>query len=182
MEKRDEDLILEYQHGDNQALEELFARYKKPIFNFALRILSNRADAEDITGEVMLILFTKAHTYDPRPDAKFSTWLFTIARNKSINASRKKRPRSMSEPPEGTCVHNPGGELGKKEFFVRLDGALQTLPAAQRRAFVLAEFEKLPYAEIALIERTRIGTIKSRINRAKRKLRLVLDDLAGGVE
>ena len=87
----------------------------------------------------------------------------------------------MSELPESTNLHNPADEFAKEEFFARLDGALQALPSAQRRAFVLAEFENLPYAEIALIEGARTGTIKSRINRAKKKLRSVLEDFAGGV-
>ena len=66
-----------------------------------------------------------------------------------------------------------------KEFFDVLDDKLQALPLRQRRAFVLAEFEKLSYEQIAQIEGARIGTIKSRINRAKKKLRSALKDLIG---
>ncbi len=87
----------------------------------------------------------------------------------------------MSELPERANPRRAGHELAKEEFLGRLDGALQTLPPAQRRAFVLAEFEQLPYAEIAQIEGARTGTIKSRIHRAKEKLRLALKDFAGGV-
>ena len=87
----------------------------------------------------------------------------------------------MSELPEGINPCNPSEELAKTEFFCRLDRELQALPSAQRRAFVLAEFEKLSYEEIAQIEGARIGTIKSRINRAKRKLRSALKDFAGGI-
>ena len=79
----------------------------------------------------------------------------------------------------GTLPENPDSftstdSLVKQEFFDRLDQILQTLPAKQKTAFVLAEFEKLPYEQIAQIEGVRIGTIKSRINRAKKKLRLAL--------
>ena len=82
MARHDEELIIEYQQGSEEAFEMLFQRYKKPILNFALRILGNRADAEDITADVFLIRFTKKNLY--KPDAKFSTWLFTVARNACI--------------------------------------------------------------------------------------------------
>jgi RNA polymerase sigma-70 factor (ECF subfamily) len=87
----------------------------------------------------------------------------------------------MSEPPEKSNPHNPSDDMAKKEFHDRLDKTLQTLPSRQRRAFILAEFEKLPYVEIAQIEGTRLGTIKSRINRAKTKLRTALEEFGGDI-
>jgi RNA polymerase sigma-70 factor (ECF subfamily) len=71
--------------------------------------------------------------------------------------------------------------MARKELYDRLDKTLQALPSRQRRAFILAEFEKLPYAEIAQIEGTRLGTIKSRINRAKQKLRIALKEFGGDI-
>jgi RNA polymerase sigma-70 factor (ECF subfamily) len=136
--------------------------------------------SEDIAQEVFLAAYEKLSSFDPAC-SKFSTWLFTIARNKSINALRKKRARAMSELPERSNSRHAGDELVKEEFFGRLDRALEALPAAQRRAFVLAQFEQLPYAEIAQIEGARIGTVRSRISRAKERLRSALEDFAGGV-
>jgi len=178
---QDTEVIRQVLQGDVESFRFLVERYERPIIRMIRNVTGDAEGCEDIAHDVFLAAYRKLSSFDPAC-SRFSTWLFTIARNKSINAFRKKRPRSMSKLPDRPCVHNPGGELGKKEFFVRLDGALQALPVAQRRAFVLAEFEKLPYAEIAMIERTGIGTIKSRINRAKRKLRLVLEDFAGGAE
>ncbi|NQT01403.1 MAG: sigma-70 family RNA polymerase sigma factor, partial [Planctomycetes bacterium] len=105
--------------------------------------------------------------------------LFTIARNKSINTLRKKRPLSMSELPQNSDAHNPSDELAEREFFDELDAGLglEALPSAQKRAFVLVEFENLSYAEIAQIEGVRIGTIKSRINRAKKKLAKAMKEI-----
>ncbi len=88
----------------------------------------------------------------------------------------------MSELPETANRHDPVEELATEELLARLATALQASPAAQPGAFVLAEFEKMSYAEIALIEGARTGTIKSRINRAKKKLRSILEDFAGGVQ
>ena len=89
MEKQDKELIFEYQQGKIEAFEALFQKYKLRILNFALRILGNRADAEDVTGDVFLTLFQKKDQYKPK--AKFSTWLFTIARNFCISRIRKRK-------------------------------------------------------------------------------------------
>jgi RNA polymerase sigma-70 factor (ECF subfamily) len=86
----------------------------------------------------------------------------------------------MSELPEKTDSRNPSDNVAQQEFFDKLDTQLQALPSRQRRAFVLAEFEKLPYEQIAQIEGAKIGTIKSRINRAKAKLRSALSNLYEG--
>ena len=176
----DMEVIRRVLQGDAESFRFLVERYERPIVRMIRNVAGDMESCEDIAQDVFLAAYRKLSSFDPAC-SNFSTWLFTIARNKSINASKKKRPRSMSEPPGITNRHNPGDELAKEEFFARLDRALQALPSAQRRAFVLAEFEKLPYAEIALIEGARTGTIKSRISRAKKKLRSVLEDFAGGV-
>ena len=87
----------------------------------------------------------------------------------------------MSNLPENQDSSTASDKLAQKEFFERLDDALQRLGGKQKRAFVMAEFEKLPYEQIAQIEGVRIGTVKSRINRAKKKLRAVLEDLKGDI-
>ncbi len=166
--------------GDIESFRLVVERYEGPIVRMVRNMTADRESSEDIAQEVFLAAYKKLSSFDPAC-SNFSTWLFTIARNKSINALRKKRVRSMSELPERANPRRAGHELAKEEFFSRLDRALQTLPPAQRRAFVLAEFEQLPYAEIAQIEGARTGTIKSRIYRAKEKLRLALKDFAGGV-
>ena len=120
-----------------------------------------------------LTAYKKLSFFDPHRSS-FATWLFTIARNKSINAAKKKKPISMNNLPENLDSSTPTDILTHKELFDLLDRVLQRLPIRQKTAFVLAEFDKLPYEQIAQIEGTRIGTIKSRINRAKKKLRLAL--------
>jgi RNA polymerase sigma-70 factor (ECF subfamily) len=131
---------------------------------------------EDIAQDVFFAAYKKLSRFDPHRSS-FSTWLFTISRNKTLNVLKKKKPLSMSQPPQIPDSRNPSSDLSKKEFFDDLDRILQSLPARQKTAFVLAEFEKLPYIEIAQIEGVRVGTIKSRINRAKNKLRSALKDL-----
>jgi RNA polymerase sigma-70 factor (ECF subfamily) len=144
-----------------------------------IRNITNSVDtSEDIAQDVFLTAYKKLASFDPAR-SNFSTWLFTIARNKSLNALKRKKPLLMSELPEKSNPHNPSDDMARKEFYDRLDQTLQALPSRQRRAFIFAEFEKLPYEKIAQIEGTRLGTIKSRINRAKKKLRTALKEFGG---
>ena len=89
MDQSDEEIMLDFQAGNQEGIGMIFDRYKNRILNFCLRILGNRADAEDVTADVFLALFSKRYRYDP--NAKFSTWLFTVARNGCITRLRKKK-------------------------------------------------------------------------------------------
>lgn len=162
--------------GDTESFRLIVERYEKPIVRMIRNIINNRESCEDIAQDVFFTAYRKLASFDPAR-SNFSTWLFTIARNKSINVIRKKRPVSMSELPHNSDAHNPSDELAEREFFDKLDTGLEALPSAQKRAFVLVEFENLSYAEIAQIEGVRIGTIKSRINRAKKKLAKALKEI-----
>jgi len=162
--------------GDIECFRVIVERYERPIARMIRNIINNRESCEDIAQDVFFTAYRKLAFFDPSR-GNFSTWLFTIARNKSINALRKKRPLSMSELPHNSDRHNPSDELSEREFFDELDAGLEALPSAQKRAFVLAEFEELSYEDIAQIEGVRTGTVKSRINRAKKKLAKALKEI-----
>jgi len=172
------EIVHQVLEGDIESFRLLLARYEKPVMRMVRNITYDTESCEDIAQDVFLTAYKKLASFDP-DCCSFSTWLFTIARNKSLNALKKKKPLSMSDLPEKSNPHNPSDDMAEREFFDRLDKTLQALPSRQRRAFILAEFEKLSYAEIAQIEGTRLGTIKSRINRAKKKLRTALGAFAG---
>ena len=159
--------------GDVESFRQLVQRYEKPVIRMIKNLIDDHHICEDIAQDVFFTAYRKIKSYDPAR-SNFSTWLFTIARNKSLNVVKKKRPSAISSLPENSDTSAPTDTLIQQEFFDRLDKALQNLPAKQKTAFVLAEFEKLQYEQIAQIEGVRIGTIKSRINRAKKKLRLAL--------
>ncbi len=169
-------VIRQVLEGDIESFRLIVERYERPIARMIRNIINNRESCEDIAQDVFFTAYRKLASFDPAR-GNFSTWLFTIARNKSINALRKKRPLSMSELPQNSDRHNPSDELAEREFFDELDAGLEALPSAQKRAFVLAEFEELSYEDIAQIEGVRIGTIKSRINRAKKKLAKALKEI-----
>jgi len=166
--------------GDIDSFRLLVHRYQRPVIKMIKNIIDDHHICEDIAQDVFLTAYKKLPSFDPAR-SNFSTWVFTIARNKSINAAKKKRALSMSNLPENSDSSTPSDNLTQQEFYYRLDQVLLTLPTKQKTAFVLAEFEKLPYEQIAQIEGVRIGTIKSRINRAKKKLRAALKNLEGDI-
>ena len=162
--------------GDIESFRHIVEMYERPIVRMIRNLINNRETCEDIAQDVFFTAYRKLASFDPAL-SNFSTWLFTIARNKSINAMKKKRPVLMSELPHNSNGHNPSDELAEREFFDKLDAGLEVLPSAQKKAFVFAEFENLSYEEIAQIEGVRTGTIKSRINRAKKKLAKALKEI-----
>jgi RNA polymerase sigma-70 factor (ECF subfamily) len=103
--------------------------------------------------------------------ASFATWLFTIARNKCFNAMKRRRPQLVQLLPERADCRTPDFCLSEKEWFEQLDAALDALPFEQEAVFVLAEIHELPLEEIGQIEGVPLGTVKSRLSRAKEKLR-----------
>ena len=165
-------------NGEIDLFRALVERYQKPILRLINNLINNQHACEDIGQEVFLAAYKNLSSFDPACSS-FSTWLFTIARNKSLNAMKKKNVLTLADLPENHDPQTPSNDLELNDFFLELDRQLITLPARQRVAFTLAEVEGLPYEEIAQIEGARLGTIKSRINRAKKKLRRALKDFGG---
>ncbi len=166
--------------GDTEAFRLVVERYAPAVTRMILNVMSDSHTCEDLAQEVFLTAYAKLRMFDPAR-SQFSTWLFTIARNKAVNAAGRKKPRYMADPPEPADANDPETTVEKKELLAALDRAVQALPLNQRTAFVLAEFEQLPYEQIAQIEGVRLGTVKSRINRAKAKLMEVLSQFAGDI-
>ncbi|MHC4206699.1 MAG: RNA polymerase sigma factor, partial [Planctomycetota bacterium] len=162
--------------GETESFRLLIERYQKPVIRMIANLINDRHICEDIAQEVFLAAYKKLPSFDPARSS-FSTWLFTIARNKSINVMKKRKILSVSNPPENPDCSEPGDSLIRNELFVKLDRALKSLSPKHRRALILSEFEALPYEQIAQIEGVRIGTIKSRINRAKHNLKSALGDI-----
>jgi RNA polymerase sigma-70 factor (ECF subfamily) len=175
VEIEDRELVSRVLAGQTDDFRVLVNRHQQSIFRFASGLLPNREDAHDVTQDVFLAAFANLSSYRSAC-ADFSTWLFTIARNRCINLLKRSRPLALDNPSlveDVTSVDT----LASQELWQQLDRALAALPVEQRSAFLLAEVEELPYAEIAQIERTSLGTVKSRIHRAKQRLRSLLEPL-----
>jgi RNA polymerase sigma-70 factor (ECF subfamily) len=193
----DESLMLRYRDGDVRAFELLVTRHRKPLFNFILRFVRDTAQAEDVTQETFLRLIKGAEAYERQ--AKFTTWLYTIARNLCVDASRRGKHRkaaSLDAPigdDDGATLLDlvPDGGAGvdrqaqSRELAVRLKAALESLPDEQREIFLLREVADLQFNEIASVVGCPENTVKSRMRYALEKLREALEeyrDLARAVQ
>lgn len=172
MKFEDQELVRRVVAGNTDDFRGLVERHQQAVFRFAFGLLGNREEAQDVAQEAFIAAYTNLSRYDSSR-AAFSTWLFTIARNRCINWLKRNRPVALATPDaiQDRPLTDP---LGRQELSQQLDDALAALPIEQRSAFALAEIEELPYTEIARIEQTNVGTVKSRIHRAKQRLQILL--------
>ncbi|MES2459535.1 MAG: sigma-70 family RNA polymerase sigma factor [Armatimonadota bacterium] len=192
----DPDALLVRQHlsGDPKAFEQLFRRYQTPIFNLVTRMVRGE-DAYDLTQDVFLKALRSLKTF--RGDAKFSTWLFTIARHTCLNHIRHKAV-IIEDSIEGQQEDHPGGgtELidhtmnvsrlcETRELQRIVDDVLATMPPEARLLLILRDFEQLSYDEISHVTELSIVNVKSKIHRArlafKKRFQPYLELLEGGV-
>jgi len=172
----DEKLILRFQEGDINAYNELVKRYKDRLFNFVLRYFNNAEQAEDVVQDTLIKLYTHASYY--KNIAKFSTWIFTIAKNNALTELRKnKRKKTDSlwtDDGQVIDINSKEESLDSKvqnEIAIdQLNKFLDEIPENFRMAVVLRDFQELSYEEISKILEIPIGTIKSRINRGRIQL------------
>lgn len=176
----DEELMRRTQDGDKQAFSLLYERYSGSVLSYLYRMLGSVEDVESIGQEVFLRAFRFAATY--RYPQKFSTWLFTIARNLAINHSRRRRRspvKSITELNlEGVDMsgdpYDVAGratdDVEKREEIARVLKALDDLPTDQKEVIVLGVFQDLSYAQMEEITGTKAVTLRSRMFHGLKKL------------
>ena len=187
----DEMLMVRYQRGERKAFVELVRRHNRPIYNFVLRQLRVPSLAEDVTQDVFMRLVQNAAEF--KHEARFLTWLYTIARNLCIDQLRKqshRRHASLDQaaapqseaPPLGETVADPNPQTSAEhnalsaEVRSSIVKAVDSLPDDQREVFLLREVASLPFRDIAEITGVGENTVKSRMRYALEKLRLDLDE------
>jgi len=161
--------------GDQYAMEELIELWKMPMFRFFLRSLNHHEDAEDLTQRVFIRIYRSAERY--LPHAKFSTWIFTIARNLLIDEikKRKRRPQMVFDE-----YIERAGEVGggrSAELTEILMKQLDTIPENHRTALLLRVQRELSYREIAEVMQSTEASVKTWIHRARLDLRKSLSNL-----
>jgi RNA polymerase sigma-70 factor, ECF subfamily len=187
----DEELMAAYQKGDVDAFAELATRHEKRLWNFLRRFVKDKATAEDLLQEVFLRVVKSAA--DWQPSAKFSTWLFTIARNLCTDQARRaefRQAESLDQPKSGESdsglrridrVADDSGnaetEVAGREIAVLVDRAVGELPVEQREVFLMREVMDMSFAEIAAQVGASEPTVKSRMRYALQRLRAALGDL-----
>ncbi|MBP9903028.1 MAG: sigma-70 family RNA polymerase sigma factor [Verrucomicrobiota bacterium] len=179
-------LMLRARQGDGGAFTELVEKYKQPVLNLAFRTLRDLTEAEDLAQNVFVQVWKAAPRYEPT--AKFSTWLFTIARNLCLNEIRRRsrhpaesldqtRDDADDQPlyqVEDKRVAPATEELLRGELVEKVDAALAGLPENQRTALLLCRQEDLSYEEIAAVLGCSLSATKSLIHRARETLKLQL--------
>jgi len=184
----DEALMLRYAQGDAAAFDVLYARHRGGVFRYLLRQLSgNRAAAEELFQDVWMNLIGARDRY--RVEAKFTTWLYTMAHNRLIDHYRRHRPLELvsldgsggedDDPPEVAAppTAQPDRVVQARQQAARLLALLDALPAAQREAFLLQEEGGLTLEEIARVTGSDREAVKSRLRYAMDKLRRGIGEL-----
>jgi RNA polymerase sigma-70 factor (ECF subfamily) len=176
-------LMLRVKRGDTQAFAGLVDKYKQPVVNFVCRMLRDETEAEDLAQNVFVQVYKSAHRY--RVSARFSTWLFTIARNLCLNEIRRRsrHPAESLDAPHPEHDDQPLHQFEDKETSLppdallhgelaqKIEQALAELPENQRTAILLCRQDDLSYEEIADILDCSLSATKSLIHRGRETLK-----------
>lgn len=177
-------LMLRVREGDRDAFESIVEKYKQPVMNLVYRTLRDLTEAEDLAQHVFLQVYKSAHRYEVT--AKFSTWIFTIARNLCLNEIRRRsRHPAESMDREGDDEHparqiedgaafSPPDALMQRELGEKIDEAVNALPEKQRTALLLCRQEDSSYEDIAKVLGCSVSATKSLIHRARETLKETL--------
>jgi RNA polymerase sigma-70 factor (ECF subfamily) len=182
----DSGVVAAYLGGRAQAFQELVERYQKRLLNFVYRTIGDRERAEDLVQEVFIRVHRHLHRFDQ--NKKFSTWIYTIASNLAKNELRNRsrnplvlfqamkktweadhRPLQFEDP-----HHRPDDLYRQRHLRELVEWAITQLPEHHREVFVLRELEGRAYEDIAEIANCNLGTVKSRLNRARNRFAQVI--------
>ena len=178
--QEDDRLIRQTLAGESTAFESLIGKYQNRLFHSMTQVLRNSTDAEDIVQEAFVKAFTKLSTF--RGGSQFYTWLYRIAHNSAISQIRKRKPTESIDYDESGMANNlegdavaPSQRLEQQEQHQQLSDALDRLKEEQRSVLVLREIEGLDYDAIAEILSVPVGTVRSRLHRARTQLKEELE-------
>lgn len=183
----DEDLIQSFQEGEVFAFDEIVKRYKDPLMNFVYRFLGDAVESEDVVQETFLRVFKNKHAY--KRIAKFSTWIYTIAGNLAKTELRKRKKRNIHSISEigfedkdyeiSDESQSPEKKTNTRMYDDIIQHEIKQLSPKFREVIILRDIQELSYEEISKIIDIPLGTVKSRVNRARlrlqEKLRFLLD-------
>jgi len=182
----DNDVVARFLDGDERAFQELVERYQVRLLNFIYRTIGDRERAEDLVQEVFLRVYRHIHRFDR--SKKFSTWVYTIASNLAKNElrNRARNPLVLFQTIKGNWEDEdkplqfedpkPGPEKIYEQHRIRelVENGMTTLPEHHQQVLELREIQGLKYEEIAELTDCTLGTVKSRLNRARNALAAVI--------
>ena len=155
-------LVSAIRAGDQNAMAALYDRYSSIVYSVALRVLGDTGAAEDVQQDVFMQLWRNPGTFDASR-GNLGAWLAVIARNRAIDALRKRKPEDDVEDVVLSVVPDMAAEADRSRIAVKVRELLAAMPAAQRTALEMAYYEGLTHTEIAAKTGEPLGTIKTRI-------------------
>ena len=172
----DGDLVARSKTGDHAAFGQLVHKYQGRVYNLCRHMIPDADDAQDAAQDTFLKAYVGLRTFEPR--SAFYTWLYRIAVNTCLDHRRKSRPRLLEDPSATDDLPSPQPSPDRlyqsRETGRLIETALQRLPKKLQAVIVLKEIEGLSYEEIAKTLSASVGTVKSRIARAREELRKIL--------
>lgn len=169
----DAEALEQCRRRESGGLQVLFERYHEKVFRLAFGLLGGREEAEDAVQDIFIKVFHKADRFDGR--AGFSTWLYRLATNHCLDVLRRRKFRVFWSELQWKREPDRRAETSGDPFLQKtLQNALQSLPPLFRACLLLHEVEERPYEEIAAILEVPVGTVKSTLYRAKKKMREAL--------
>jgi RNA polymerase sigma-70 factor (ECF subfamily) len=176
----DAELVRRARRGEETAFLLLYERFRKGVFGFAFRLLGSRAAAEDVMHDCFASVIANFHRFDP-DRASLRTYLYAAARNLARKHLRDPDNDAPGELPEGLeAAPGPLDQLLDRELCDVVRTAVGDLPPVQREVLLLCEYEELSLAEIAAVVSADVGTVKSRLHRARANLRRMLAPYLNG--
>jgi len=169
----DELTLRRAQRGDERAWRDLVARYQQPIHALVWRLLVGRSRhrVEDLVQETFVRVLRALPGFDPEGSASLSTWMLTIATRLALNELRRAEPERLDAVDEPAGPARTETELERRRLGAAIARGVASLPEGQRAVFVLRDYHDLDYADIAGILEIDLGTVKSRLARARAALR-----------
>jgi RNA polymerase sigma-70 factor (ECF subfamily) len=169
-EQDDAALLASVQRGEESAMASLFDRYSKVVYSVALRVLRDPASAEDVLQEVFMQIWRNPNGFIATRGS-LGGWLAVVARNRSIDALRRKRPSEQVDDMELASNYNLANEAERNSLMEKARGVIRLLPMEQRKTLEMAFFDGLTHSEIAEMTGDPLGTVKTRIRSALTSLR-----------
>ena len=190
--KTDAELVASARQGSQDAYRELVKRFERPVYSLVVRMVQDSATAEDLAQEVFVKAFRRLDTYDPQ--WKFSSWLFKIAHNTTIDHLRRNAPETVTLEAEDddrgglsavladTSVENPQARAERRDLARSLERAISRLRPEYRQAVLMFYAHGASYQDICEVTGLPLGTVKTNLHRARKELAEAMTSLGWGPE
>ena len=178
-EKTDFQLIEEFNNGSEPAFNEIANRYQSKIYWHARRMLGNHLDADEVTQEVLIVLYKKLKTF--KFNSALFTWIYRITSTRSLNQIRKRKVKRFlflddDEALELKGNNDPVSDVDNKEKLERLNKILEKIPVKQREVFIMRHFDEMSYEEISEVTGKSVGGLKANYHHALKKIMEMNDE------